>query len=70
MYGVFLAMLTTNLIEKSSRNVLLTSIVIFVIYSLIRRMNYDIAAHIGGLISGIIVGYAFYPGLKNRSPYI
>ena len=72
MYGVFLAMLTTSLIKKSTRNALVTSIVFFVIYSLIGGMNYGIdnAAHIGGLISGIIIGYAFYPGLKNRSPDI
>ena len=67
MYGVFLAMLTTNLIEKSARGPLLTSIAIFVGYNLLNGMKggIDNAAHIGGLISGIIIGYSFFPGLKN-----
>jgi rhomboid protease GluP len=69
MYGVFLAMLTTNLIEKSGRQSLLTSIGIFVAYNLINgiRGGIDNAAHIGGLLGGLIVGYAYLPSLKNNS---
>jgi rhomboid protease GluP len=67
MYGVFLAMLSTNLIEKSARKALLTSIGIFVFYNLVNGMKggIDNAAHIGGLVSGLIIGYAFYPSLKK-----
>ncbi len=67
MYGIFLAMLTTSLIDKSSRKALLTSIGIFVCYNLFNGMNagIDNAAHLGGLISGIIIGYCFYPSLKK-----
>lgn len=67
MYGVFLAMLTTNLIDKAKRNALLTSIAIFVGYNLVNGMKggIDNAAHLGGLVSGILIGYLFYPGLKN-----
>lgn len=67
MYGVFLAMLTTNLIEKSARNTFLTSILVFVGYNLLNGIQggIDNAAHIGGLIAGIIVGYCFYPGLRK-----
>lgn len=67
MYGVFLAMLTTNLIEKSARQSMLTSIGIFVGYNLLNGLKggIDNAAHIGGLISGLMVGYIYYPGLKN-----
>ena len=44
---------------------MLTSIAIFVGYNLLNgaRGGIDNAAHIGGLISGIVIGYAFYPGL-------
>jgi rhomboid protease GluP len=65
MYGVFLAMLTTNLIEKSARQTMLTSIAIFVGYNLLNgvRGGIDNAAHIGGLIAGIVIGYSFYPSL-------
>ncbi|MCP4269697.1 MAG: rhomboid family intramembrane serine protease [Candidatus Brocadiaceae bacterium] len=67
IYGVFLAMLTTNLIEKSARKSLLTSIGIFVVYNLLYGMKdgIDNAAHIGGLISGLMIGYSFYPTLKK-----
>jgi rhomboid protease GluP len=67
MYGVFLAMLTTNLIEKAQRKALLTSIGIFVLYNLVNGVhgNIDNAAHIGGLLTGMVIGYAFVPGLKN-----
>lgn len=65
MYGVFLAMLTTNLIEKEVRKSLMSSIGFFVLYNLAfgMRGGVDNAAHIGGLISGAAIGYAFYPAL-------
>ncbi|HTO15952.1 MAG TPA: rhomboid family intramembrane serine protease [Edaphocola sp.] len=67
MYGVFLAMLTTNLIEKTARKALLTSIAIFVGYNLIYgfKGGIDNAAHIGGLLSGLVIGYALIPSLKK-----
>ncbi len=68
MYGVFLAMLTTKLIDKSLRKPLLTSIAIFVGYNLLSGMagGIDNAAHIGGLVSGILIGYSMYPGLEGN----
>ncbi len=67
MYGVFLALLTTNLIEKNARKALLTSIVVFVGFNLLygTKGTVDNAAHIGGLVSGILIGYLFYPGLRK-----
>ena len=71
MYGVFLAMLTTNIIEKKARVQLLTSIGIFVVLNLMNgvKAGIDNAAHIGGLVSGLVIGYAYYPSLKkSHSP--
>lgn len=67
MYGVFLAMLTTDLIDKSTRKDLLTSIAIFVGYNLLNGLKggIDNAAHLGGLVGGLIIGYAYVPGLKK-----
>lgn len=61
MYGVFLTLLTTDLIEKNARKTLLTSIVIFVGYNLINGIKggIDNAAHIGGLVAGLVIGYAY-----------
>jgi rhomboid protease GluP len=69
MYGVFLALLTTNIIDKSAKNAFVTSIVVFVGYNLLNGLKansgIDNAAHIGGLLSGLIIGYAFVPSLKQ-----
>jgi rhomboid protease GluP len=70
LYGVFLAMLTTDLIEKSSRKALMLSVGIFVGYNIINgfkpNSGIDNAAHLGGLLGGLIIGYAIIPGLKKR----
>lgn len=69
MYGVFLALLTTNLIDDSVKKAFLTSIAVFVAFNIINGLKpdsgIDNAAHIGGLLSGVIIGYAFVPSLKK-----
>ena len=67
LYGVFLAILTTNLIEKEERNSLLGSIGFFVVYNLFMglRGGVDNAAHLGGLLSGLVVGYIYVFSLKD-----
>lgn len=71
MYGVFLALLSTNLIEKSARKSLMTSIAVFVgyniLYGLKENSGIDNAAHIGGLLSGVIIGYSYILSLKNHN---
>jgi rhomboid protease GluP len=67
LYGLFFALLTTNVIDKSSRKDLLGSLVFFILLNLLSGMRgpVDNAAHIGGLLSGLVTGYIFYPGLKK-----
>jgi len=71
LYGIFLAMLTTNLIEKTARKAFLTSIGIFVAYNLLNGMkgNIDNAAHIGGLLSGMLLGYGAYFSLREKDKF-
>lgn len=68
MYGVFLALLLTNLIPKQIRMSLLQSIGIFVVFNLVFGMQagIDNAAHIGGLISGMLIGFIYYFSLKKQ----
>lgn len=68
MYGIFFAMLTTSHIEKTVRKTMLRSILFFVVFNLLSGLqgNTDNAAHIGGLLSGIAIGYIYYPGLTTQ----
>jgi rhomboid protease GluP len=72
MYGLFLAFLTSNIIPKAVRDELLKSIGIFVVYNLAYGMKsgVDNAAHIGGLVSGFIIGYIFILARKKESPEV
>jgi len=67
LYGVFLALLTTDLLHKEVRQQLLSSIGIFVVYNLVYGLQggVDNAAHIGGLVSGVVMGFAIYPALRR-----
>ena len=68
LYGVFLALLFTNLIPKQVRSALLQSIGIFVVFNIVygMRSGIDNAAHIGGLLSGILIGFIFYLKLSGK----
>ena len=68
LYGVFLALLFTNLIPKQVRSALLQSIGIFVVFNIVygMRSGIDNAAHIGGLLSGMLIGFVFYLELSGK----
>jgi hypothetical protein len=72
MYGVFLALLSTNLIPKEIRSGLFKSIGIFVGYNLLYGLkdNIDNSAHIGGLLSGMGMGCGYYYMLKGKQPVV
>jgi len=68
LYGLFLALLTSNLIPKSVRDALLKSIGIFIVYNLVYGMKsgVDNSAHVGGLVSGFIIGYIYVFTIKKE----
>lgn len=70
MYGVFLSMLTTSHITKTLRKTMLRSLLFFIVLNLLYGLqgNTDNAAHIGGLLSGIAMGYIYYPGIAAKAP--
>jgi len=77
MYGLFLSMLFLKTLDipQAHRKNLLSSILFFIGYNLFYGFTaegIDNAAHIGGLVSGIIIGLLYYPSFKqpNLSKYI
>jgi membrane associated rhomboid family serine protease/RNAse (barnase) inhibitor barstar len=68
LYGIFLALLTTNLFPKDFKKSFLISTAFFVGYNLLFGLTggIDNAAHLGGLLSGLIIGYVLYPWLKDK----
>jgi rhomboid protease GluP len=68
MYGVFLALLISNLIPKQIRDSLLKSIAIFIGYNLLYGMKsgVDNSAHIGGLLSGLVIGYGYLLTMRKE----
>ena len=67
MYAFFAILLTTGLIDNETRKAQLKSIVICIVFTLLNALREDVdgAAHLGGLVCGIIAGYAFIPSLKK-----
>ena len=71
LYGVFLSLLLMNIFPREMKGGFLLSTSIFVGYNLLMGLTggIDNAAHIGGLISGLIIGFIICPFLKNQSKY-
>ncbi|OJW15242.1 rhomboid family intramembrane serine protease [Mucilaginibacter sp. 44-25] len=67
LFGILLALLSTNFYEANAKRALLISTAIFVAYSIIPiGRQVDHAAHFGGLLSGYAFGWLAYLGLKHQ----
>jgi rhomboid protease GluP len=71
LYGVFLALLLTKVFPKEFSKAFLTSTLVFVGYNLLAglRGGIDNAAHIGGLVSGFVIGLILSPQIKRDHEY-
>ncbi|TWR26410.1 rhomboid family intramembrane serine protease [Mucilaginibacter pallidiroseus] len=67
LFGVLLALLSTNFYERNARRALLISTAIFVAFCIIPiGKHVDHAAHLGGVVSGYILGLLAYYGLQTQ----
>ncbi|WP_299251482.1 rhomboid family intramembrane serine protease [uncultured Cytophaga sp.] len=68
LYGAFIALILTRVFPKEMGAGFLVSMFIFVGFNLVMGLignGIDNAAHIGGLVSGFLIGLALYPSLKG-----
>lgn len=67
VFGIFVAIVTTNLIEPSVRKKMFRSVIINILLLAVLGLwaGVDNAAHLGGLLSGMIGGYLIYFDLKS-----
>lgn len=68
LYGLFLALMVTKIFHPEFSKVFLSSTLIFVGFNLLMGFagGIDNAAHIGGLVSGFLIGLMLYPSLKRQ----
>lgn len=69
LYGVFLALLLTKIYPPDFAKSFLISTAVFVGFNLLMGFTggIDNAAHIGGLVSGFVVGLILYPTIKRQT---
>jgi rhomboid protease GluP len=69
LYGIFLALLLTKVFPPDFGKAFLASTLVFIGYNLLMGLTggIDNAAHIGGLLSGFIIGLILYPTLKRQT---
>lgn len=71
MFGVFLALLLTNVIPKQVKQAMLQSVLIFIAFNVFYGFKpgsgIDNAAHLGGLVSGFIIGCLYSLTFKNAT---
>ena len=70
LYGVLLILLLSKMVSPSLSKLFLISIIFFIAYNLsvgLLGQGIDNAAHIGGLLAGILLGFLTLPSIKKRS---
>jgi rhomboid protease GluP len=69
LYGIFLGLLLRKVFPPAFSRVFLVSILIFTVYNLVMGLTggIDNAAHIGGLVSGFLIGLIVAPTINRDS---
>lgn len=71
LYGLLLALLITKSlqVEAEERQALISSTIIFICYNVFygfTKTGIDNAAHVGGLLSGLIIGFLYSPFIRKQ----
>jgi rhomboid protease GluP len=70
LYGLFLSLLITKSLDipHEARKAFLSSTAVFIFYNLVfgfAKQGIDNSAHIGGLVSGFVIGFIYYPSIRQ-----
>ncbi|RAI97482.1 rhomboid protease GluP [Chitinophaga skermanii] len=69
LYGVIIAIISQPILEKQERKSLFISIGILIALQLLigfrKNSSTDNASHIGGILTGYVLGWCYYPSLKR-----
>jgi rhomboid protease GluP len=68
LIGVFVSLLISPVISWSATKIVIGIVVVFIVYYYLYGFasGIDNVAHIVGFLSGVFVGYLFYPAVKQR----
>jgi rhomboid protease GluP len=67
LFGIYIALLTTSAVSKKTRIIILPSMLLYIVFNIFAGLVnplVDNAAHIGGFISGLIMGYLLLSSIK------
>ncbi|MCD6068496.1 MAG: peptidase [Bacteroidetes bacterium] len=66
-YGFFIALLAGNYMGRDIRKELMTNMLVFVGFNLLIgvQAGFDNAGHVGGVLSGFLLGFVYLPGLRK-----
>jgi rhomboid protease GluP len=67
LYGVFIALILSKVVKNQHKDIL-ASLIIFLVYNLINSLKpgIDMAAHVGGLATGLLSGFALFPLMSKK----
>jgi rhomboid protease GluP len=70
LFGVYIALLGTNIFPAAGRRAMLITAGLFVAVNLLYGTagNIDNAAHIGGLLTGLVLGWSYATPIADSSP--
>ncbi len=69
LYGIFLALMLTNVFPKKVKGSFLSAVVLMIVMTFINGLGggVDNSAHVGGLLAGVIIGLVLSPQLKRET---
>ena len=69
LYGIFLALMLTNVFPKKVKGSFLSAVVLMIVMTFINGLGggVDNSAHVRGLLAGLIIGLVLSPQLKRET---